>query len=99
MANITFLLKEGAIAKIKGLEQLAAEPYVASWHISHNEGDSITSENIGRLSQVGLRVLILADNYSQLLSRMDEIKDLVEIADESGNDMIIRNYSYTELCK
>lgn len=99
MANITFLLKEGTIAKIKGLEQLAAEPYVASWHISHNEGDSITSENIGRLSQVGLRVLILADNYSQLLSRMDEIKDLVEIADESGNDMIIRNYSYTELCK
>lgn len=99
MANITFLLKEGTIAKIKGLEQLSAKPYVASWHISYNEGDSITSENIGRLSQVGLRVLILAENHSQLLSRMDEIKDVVEIADESGNDMIVRNYSYTELCK
>lgn len=99
MANVTLLLQEGTISKIVGIDRVMAFPYVAGCHISYPEGNTITDDNIGRLSQVGIRVLLTADYKEQLLGYMDEIKKTVSVLDKDGKEMIIKDYSYSELCK
>ncbi len=99
MANVTLLLKEGIIGRIDGMNYVTSLPCVVGTHISHLENESITSKNIGRLSQVGVRVLIKADNRDLLLSYMDEIKQSISVFDSDNRDMVIKEYNYKELCK
>jgi len=98
MANVTLLLKKGTIASIEGLDQVKLLPEVVSYHLSYGIGDKIDDSVLGKLAQVGVRVLLVAKSHVELINAMDTVKDLITIIDDKGNDMIIRDYSYKELC-
>lgn len=99
MANVTLLLKEGNISQIKGIDELSKLPFVKAFHVSYEEGESIDKSNMGRLSQVGVRVLLTAENRKGLLKYMNEVKNTIEILSDKGEDMVIRDYDYTQICQ
>lgn len=99
MANVTLLLKEGKINKYCGLDNLNEIPGFINYHISYPTGKVIDKGDIGRLSQVGLRVLIKASDYPSLLAKMDKVKDTVSVRNQFGEEMLIKNYSYKDLCQ
>ena len=72
-------------------------PGVLHVHESYPVGKTIDSSVIGKLAQVGIRVLLYADDKEQLLSRMDTIKDRLRVMSTDNKDMVLRNYSYREM--
>ena len=98
MANVTLLLSEGIIDHYEGIDDVLNIPGVLHIHTSYNEGQEIDKSNMGRLSQVGIRVLLYAESRHQLISLMDEIKNSLRVISTDGKDMIIRDYSYKEIC-
>lgn len=99
MANVTLLLKKGEISDLSSIRRLNKIPGFISFFSSYEEGDSITDDEIGKLSQVGLRVLLKAPEKDELLRRMDCVKDAASILDIASGEMIIKNYDYKTLCR
>lgn len=97
MANLTLLLSEGTISHYEGLDEVQNMPGVLHVHESYPIGKTIDSSVMGKLAQVGMRVLLYADDKGQLLSRMDTIKDRLRVISTDGMDMVLRNYSYREM--
>lgn len=97
MANLTLLLSEGTIAKYEGIDDVKNMPGVLHVHESYPVGKTIDSSVIGKLAQVGIRVLLYADDKDQLLSRMDTIKNRLRVMSTDNTDMVLRNYSYREM--
>ncbi|MBD5331341.1 MAG: hypothetical protein HDR77_11210 [Bacteroides sp.] len=94
MANISLLLREGIIQRYEGLENLKSMPEVVHYHVSYDIGTVIDQNIIGKLAQVGIRILLVAQNKIELLQKMDEIKNTLSVIDTTGKDMIIKDYSY-----
>lgn len=99
MANVTLLLKKGKISDLSSIGRINETPGFIYCFSSYEKGDSITDNEIGKLSQVGLRVLLKASVKEELLQRMDSVKDTASILDDKGNEMIIDNYVYKTLCR
>lgn len=99
MANVTLLLSEGIISRYEGFEEVRKMPGVLHVHESYPIGQIIDKTVMGKLAQVGIRILLYANNKEQLLQRMDLVKDTLHVISKENNDMIIRNYSYQEICK
>ena len=99
MANLTLLLTMGTIKEYEGIEEVKNIPGVAHIHLSYEVGKTIDENTIGRLAQVGARVLITASNKCELLETMDRIKNTLKAISTEGNNMFITNYSYQTLCK
>jgi len=99
LGNMTILLNEGIISEYNGIEGIMQLPYIIkvlpAWEIGHE----INVKDKGTLKQVGLRVILKGDDKEHLISRMDKILSYVKIFNETGEDMVIRNYTYKELCK
>lgn len=99
MANVTLLLSKGTISHYEGEEEVMKIPGVLHIHKSYPEGKVVDDSIIGRLSQVGIRVLLYADSRERLLRRMDEVKDTLKVVSSEQKDMILRDYSYQEMCR
>lgn len=99
MANVTLLLSEGIIDHYEGEKEAMEIPGVLHIHKSYPEGTVIDESVMGKLAQVGIRVLLYADNREQLLDRMDAVKDTLHIISTQNNDMILGDYSYKEVCR
>ena len=99
MANVSLLLKEGIIERYEGINTLNDMPGVVNYHISYPIGQVVDCNIIGKLAQVGIRVLLVADNESQLLERMDIVKERLHIWSTQGEEMIINDYSYQTICQ
>lgn len=99
LANVTLLLSKGTIDHYEGMDEVKNIPGVLHTHESYPIGQVIDESMLGRLAQVGIRVLLHADNKTQLLQRMDLVKDTLKVVSTDGHDMILRNYSYKDTCK
>lgn len=99
MANVTLLLSEGTISHYEGFNTVKKMPGVLHIHESYPSGQIIDKNIMGKLAQVGIRILLYADNKEQLLQRMDSVKEALHVISTENHDMILRNYSYQELCK
>ena len=99
LANVTLLLSEGIIDHYEGMDEVRNMPGVLHIHESYPVGQAIDESVMGKLAQVGIRVLLHAENRKQLLERMDLVKDTLKVISTDNNDMILRNYSYKEICK
>ena len=99
MANVTLLLKEGRIKNISNISLIHNISGVVHEFTSYDVGDSITQENIGKLSQVGLRVLLTANSNKELVENMNKIKECVSILDGNDSEMVIKDYDYNQLCR
>lgn len=98
-ANVTLLLSEGTISHYEGLEEAKRMPGVLHIHPSYPVGAVIDSNIIGKLAQVGVRILLHADNRTQLLERMDAVKDAIRVISTDHKDMSLKGYSYQEICR
>lgn len=99
MANVTLLLSEGIIDHYEGEQEVLDIPGVLHIHKSYVEGTLIDSSFMGKLSQVGMRVLLYADSKEILISKMDQVKNKLKIFSTKGNNMVLDNFSYYELCQ
>lgn len=99
MANVTLLLRKGQIDRFDGIEKLVTIPNVVAHHVSYLPGDIIDDNIIGKLAQVGVRILITASCEDELHETMDKVKNTVHAISTDGKEMIISDYSYSELCK
>ena len=99
MANVTLLLSEGTINHYVGEDEAMNIPGVLHIHSSYPVGTVIDGNVMGKLAQVGIRVLLYADNRQQLLERMDLVKNSLQVISTEGNDMLLNNYSYKEVCR
>ena len=73
-------------------------PGVLHVHTSYPVGTVIDDKVMGKLAQVGIRVLLHADNREQLLERMDLVKNTLRVISTENKDMLLSNYSYKEVC-
>ena len=67
-------------------------------HKSYPEGAVIDDKVMGKLAQVGIRVLLYANSRQELLERMDLVKNTLHVISIENKDMLLGNYSYKEVC-
>jgi hypothetical protein len=96
-ANVTLLLNKGTISQYVGLDDVQNHPNVLHTFVSYPIGTTITDQQYGKLSQVGIRVLLCAENIGSLISLMDYVKNTLSVLDEKGQSMLITSYSYSSI--
>lgn len=96
-ANITILLNPGTITKYEGIKEVKSLEYVLEVLEAWDLGHKISTEDVGTLAQVGLRVILTANSLSDLVKRMEMIKNMVRILDENEVDIAIKDFSYKTL--
>ncbi len=92
-ATLWFLLRQGKIAKIEGLNALENDPRVVANIQRLYEGDNILSEWIGTEKQVLTRMYLVCDNKEKLADALREYMDKVRVLDEKGNNMVLQGFN------
>lgn len=92
-ANVTILIRPGLISKIKGVDNVNNNPKVLDLILSYNEGDKLPLESLGTLSQVVARAFIIADSKEELLKVINYIENEIDVLDENGISLVIRDNS------
>lgn len=98
-ANVTLLMNAGEILEYRGLDEVTNIDGVLHVFPSYSKGTILYEDSLGTLAQVVVRVLLTADEKSTLISKMERIKDTIEVIDIDGKDLLIEGYSYFELVK
>lgn len=96
-ANVTILVNPGRIMRYEGLDKIRQFDFVIKVLEAWEPGHVIKDSDIGTLAQVGLRILLTADSKQDLLDRMDLVKDMIMITDDTGTNLAIKDYSYNTL--
>lgn len=81
------LVRTGTISQIKGLDEIAKIPGVASINPSYRDGDTVTGE--GTLKQIVCRFFIVCNTKRELAAAIDEIQNRLRVIDENGEEMIV----------
>ena len=99
MANVTLLLKEGTIDHYEGLEIVESIPGVVHYNISYKPGTIVDDSKIGKLAQVGVRILLVENSREELLATMDKVKERVKVISKDGTDLLFKDYKYSIVCQ
>ena len=91
-ATLWFLLKEGTIEKISGLESIAGDPRIVANVQRLREGDVVKPEWIGTEKQVLTRLYIVCDSKLELRDCLKEYQRKVRAWDGAGNEMILHGF-------
>ncbi len=87
-----FLLKQGKIARIEGLEDLASDKRVVANVQRLHEGDTVVPEWIGNEKQVLSRMYLVCDSKKELAECLKEYQTKVKVYDEDGNNMLLKGF-------
>lgn len=88
--KLSLLIKPGTIDSIEGIAQILEMPEVIDVKPMYEEGASITS--IGTLSQIVLRVFIVADSKQSLADVINRVYDSVQVLDVNGGNMLMSGF-------
>lgn len=91
-----FLLKQGKIAKIEGLDDLDSDCCVVANIQRLHEGDTVVSEWIGNEKQVLTRLYLVCDSKQELADKLNEYERKVHVFDEDGNEMLLKGFDAEE---
>lgn len=91
-ATLWFLLKEGKIAKIEGLDHIAEDPCVVNEIRRLHEGDTVLPEWVGNEKQVFTRMYLVCDTKEQLKEQLKHYMSIVKVYDDNGNDMLLKGF-------
>lgn len=91
-ATLWFVLKEGRIGKIEGLEQWENDPKAVALVQRKQEGDDILPEWIGTEKQVLARLYLVCENKEELAERLHYYQNNVKVTDAKGNDMLLKGF-------
>ena len=88
-AVIWFLLKEGTIKNIEGLDYIKNHSDVSYVIERFAEGDEITSDMIGTERQVFLRVFLKSPNRKVLRSVIQDFQNRLQVTGENGENLLM----------
>lgn len=91
-ATLWYLLKQGKIAKIDGLEQWKTDDRVVDNIQRLHEGDTVLPEWIGNEKQVLTRMYIVCNSKIELAQTLQYYMDAVKVYDEAGNNMLLKGF-------
>ena len=91
-ATLWFLLKEGKIAKIEGLEKIEADSRIVANIQRLHEGDIVLPEWIGNEKQVLTRMYLVCDSKEELAACLREYQETVKVYDEEENNMVLDGF-------
>lgn len=91
-ATVWFLLKEGTIAKITGLDEVESDPCVVANVQRLHEGTCVEKEWVGTEKQVMTRLYLVCDSKEQLAERIQHYRDTIHVLDQDGNSMLLRGF-------
>jgi len=91
-ASVWFLLKEGTVGKIEGLERAKNDGRVAALVQRLYEGDEIPSSWIGTEQQVMLRLFLVCDTKRELAEAIAEYQTGIRVSDIHGGNMLVDGF-------
>ena len=91
-ATLWFLLKEGKIAKIEGLDRVERDPRVVANIERLHEGDTVLPEWIGNEKQVLTRLYLVCGSKMALADALKYYMTTVHVYDEQGNEMLLNGF-------
>ena len=86
--NISLLIKPGKISKIQGVDELKNVSNIIFMFQSYESGDEIDETQWGKLSQVFLRVLFVAESDKQYAATIEKLNQ-INVFDPEGKDLLI----------
>lgn len=91
-STLWFLLKEGHIAKIEGLDDLDKDKRVVANIQRLNVGDDVSADWIGNEKQVLTRMYLVCDSKEELAICLKEYQNKVKVFDEQGNNLVLKGF-------
>ena len=91
-STLWFLLKEGHIAKIEGLDGLDKDKRVVANIQRLNVGDDVSADWIGNEKQVLTRMYLVCDSKEELADCLKEYQNKVKVFDEQGNNLVLKGF-------
>lgn len=91
-ATLWFLLKEGRINKILGLDECKNDERVIANIQRLHEGDLILPDWIGTEKQVLARLYIICDSKTELADTLKYYMKNVKVLDDKGNNMLLKGF-------
>lgn len=91
-STLWFLLKEGHIAKIEGLDDLDKDKRVVANIQRLNVGDDVSADWIGNEKQVLTRMYLVCDSKVELANCLKEYQNKVKVFDEQGNNLVLKGF-------
>lgn len=91
-STLWFLLKQGKIAKIEGLDSLSSDKRVIANIQRLHEGDTVLPEWIGNEKQVLTRMYLVCDSKQELATALKYYQDTVKVYDDAGNEMLLDGF-------
>ena len=87
--TLWFLLSEGKIHSINGVEKFERDPIVHTIAQRLTIGDFVTSKMVGTEAQVFARFYLSADSKSEINSKVNQLLNNVKVLDENGRNLIV----------
>ena len=91
-STLWFLLKQGHIAKIEGLDEIDKDGRIVANIQRLHAGDDVRPEWIGNEKQVLTRLYIVCDSKEALADCLKEYQGKVKALDENGNNLILKGF-------
>lgn len=91
-STLWFLLKQGHIAKIEGLDEIDKDGRIVANIQRLHTGDDVRPEWIGNEKQVLTRLYIVCDSKEGLADCLKEYQGKVKALDENGNNLILKGF-------
>ena len=91
-ATLWFLLKEGTIDKIVGLDHLNEDKRIVANVQRLHVGDTVNPEWVGTEKQVLTRLYLVCDRKTELADALDDYINTVKVYDKSGNNMLLHGF-------
>ena len=91
-STLWFLLKQGHIQRIEGLDEIEKDSRVVANIQRLYEGDDVRPEWIGNEKQVLTRLYIVCDSKEALAECLKEYQEKVKVLDENGNDLLLMGF-------
>lgn len=91
-ATLWFLLKEGTIAQIEGLDSWNDDPNAVELIQRKHIGEEIVHEWIGTEKQVLARLYLVCDSKEELAERLHHYMDTVKVTDQDGEQMLLKGF-------
>lgn len=91
-ATLWFLLREGRIGRIEGLDAAKEDARVIANMQRLFVGDDVPAEYIGNEKQVLTRLYLVCDTKQALAQCLSHYMETVRVYDENGNEMLLQGF-------
>jgi biotin carboxylase len=96
-ATLWFLLKEGKISRIEGLDDLDNDPRVVAYVHRLHKGDIVPREWVGTEKQVLTRLYIVCDTKIELANTITEYRNKVRVFGENSEELLLKGFSISKM--